>query len=74
LGMESVSGRTAGLDLGICCRGAAPEPVFADPDAARAVATNRSLVRNPSLRMVCILVSPQEHMRAACSTFPWPTV
>ena len=40
LGVESVSGRTAGLDLGISCRGAVPEPVFADPDAARAVATN----------------------------------
>ena len=60
--MEIIQGRFASLCLGVCCRGASLEPVLADPDAARAVATNRFVVGHLAFRMVRILVIPQANL------------
>ena len=56
LGMARTSRRIERLELDLCCGGSPDEPFRADWDAARAVATNRSMPGNPLAWMVWILV------------------
>jgi hypothetical protein len=58
LGVESLSGGTAGLDMGVHHRGNASEPVLANPNAPSPVAANRFWAWCSLICMVCLLACP----------------